>query len=260
MTFKEEIERRITEFNLDQFKDSILRRATLGIAVTTVAPDDYSIVGNTRFGGHPDLPVDMEYPMEDGLYQNFLCQINLLDIAHLRHELPNQGMLYFFMIDSEIASDVNVNVIYYPENRNLELYELTRGEDAVCNESDDYRENGYTVFFKNVVSLPPNYIALSKELEMSSEQKAQYAALRSVLLDNDDCTHHLLCQENYITEDSRKTHFGRNYREVVFLLALRFDKNTEFCFWDSGDLLFMIHKYDLENLSFDKVRASIETS
>lgn len=260
MIFKEEIERRITEFELDKFKEPILRRATLGIAVTTVAPDDYSIVGNTRFGGHPDLPVEMEYPMDDGLYQNFLCQINLLDIAHLRHDLPKEGMLYFFMIDSEIASDVNINVFYYPENRNLELYELIKGEDPVCRDDNDYRENGYTVIFKNVLSLPPDYVAPSEELELDSIQEAQYAALRSVLLGNDDCTHHLLCQENYIDEDPRKYHFESYYTDAVFLLALRFDKNTKFCFWNAGDLLFMIHKEDLENLSFDKVVASIETS
>lgn len=260
MTFREEIDRRITEFELGRFREPILRRAVLGIAVRTVAPDDYSIVGNTRFGGHPDLPLDMEYPMDEGLYQNFLCQINLLDIAHLRHNLPKDGMLYFFMVDSEMASEVNVNVFYYPDNKGLELYELTKGEDVVCSEQDDYRENGYTVSFKNVISLPPDYIAPSPELEFRDREAAQYALLRSVLLDHDDYTHHLFCQETYINEDPRKIHFGKNYREADFLLALRFDKHTGFCFWDAGDLLFMIHKEDLKTLSFDNVCATIVTS
>lgn len=52
----------------------------------------------SKFWGSPDMPEDMEYPMQDGAPLTFLCQIATYDIASLVPEgmFPEDGMLYFF--------------------------------------------------------------------------------------------------------------------------------------------------------------------
>lgn len=55
--------------------------------------------GQSRFGGHPDLPAEIEWPAHAGTGEPlpFLAQVNLTEIVGLTDlELPTSGHLYFF--------------------------------------------------------------------------------------------------------------------------------------------------------------------
>lgn len=64
------------------------------------APVDESTLkpGTSKIGGHPDLPVGVNWPEMKGQPQSFLAQIRLADVQNLETSglIPRQGMLWFF--------------------------------------------------------------------------------------------------------------------------------------------------------------------
>jgi uncharacterized protein YwqG len=77
--------------------------------------DDYSTLGNTRFGGEPDLPPDIQWPCfesKSGLddvtrFSNFIAQINFAELPSLSSGsiLPSSGLLYVFVRHMDGASE-----------------------------------------------------------------------------------------------------------------------------------------------------------
>ncbi|MFK2825363.1 YwqG family protein [Bacillus sp. B190/17] len=68
--------------------------------------------GISKFGGAPDLPEEMEYPVYKNIPLNFIGQVNLTELAALAFEenqLPKEGMLYFFYYDNWEEDD---DVVY----------------------------------------------------------------------------------------------------------------------------------------------------
>ncbi len=56
-------------------------------------------IGKSKLGGAPDLPEGMEYPVKNGEWCEFLCQINLEELKDfdLNAELPHHGLLSIFV-------------------------------------------------------------------------------------------------------------------------------------------------------------------
>ena len=82
--------------------------------------EDYTSLGNSRIGGYPDLPKQVEYPRDLGnspekdRYYNFIAQINLSEVpGQIDESMPKEGILYFFLHnDDESMSEVN-HLVYY---------------------------------------------------------------------------------------------------------------------------------------------------
>lgn len=70
-----------------------------------VVDEDLLPIGCSKFGGHPDLPGDVDWFRIDiaEVPMSFIAQINFAEVApfDLEKKLPQQGMLYFFYDCSE---------------------------------------------------------------------------------------------------------------------------------------------------------------
>lgn len=261
--WKEEWERLralITENGLGDFQETILALAKESVSLQTTVSDDYSTIGNTRMGGVPDWPAHLAYPSEDGLLYNFLCQVNCSDLKGFTQLLPDQGMLYFFIGDSETASDVDVRVVYYDGPLSaLQKYDLDGA--SYINEYDVYTDAPFRVKWEGTISLP---YAGSDELEehFSDDDLAdRYSDVQRDPSWPDG--HGLLISYPYaIGEDPRLHQLdeGEQVDEWVCLLELGDDRNTGFCFWDAGFLQFLIRKEDIKRRDFRDVRGVIQTS
>ncbi|MEK7433975.1 MAG: DUF1963 domain-containing protein, partial [Cyanobacteriota bacterium] len=127
----------ITEFNLEEYKDEIFKLSSSTIIFKSSKRDKYENIGNTRFGGFPDLPEDIDWPIsngkndkdEKGQFLNFICQINLQYIAHLNNYLPKFGLLYFF--SGEYYSNPEIKVIYYSGDLNQLVKKEVDNDDIV---------------------------------------------------------------------------------------------------------------------------------
>jgi uncharacterized protein YwqG len=51
-----------------------------------------------------------------------------------------------------------------------------------------------------------------------------------------------------------------NPEEWMVLLRVSSDNNPGFCFWDAGEIYFVIHKSDLEKKDFSNVYCGLESS
>ena len=51
-----------------------------------------------------------------------------------------------------------------------------------------------------------------------------------------------------------------NPDEWMVLLRVGSDSNPGFCFWDAGEIYFVIHKSDLDKKDFPNVYCSLESS
>ena len=80
--------------------------------------EDYIKTGNSRIGGVPDLPDNLEYPTKKDeeviKHYVFIAQINLEDIPFINNSIyPNSGILYFYIHnDDDSMSKVEHLVVY----------------------------------------------------------------------------------------------------------------------------------------------------
>lgn len=90
------IEQLIEELDLVQYKSALLDELRFQYKLSSFEGEDYSELGNSRFGGLPDLPINVEYPYNDKGYYNLLCQINFADFEDKLGRIPENGILYIF--------------------------------------------------------------------------------------------------------------------------------------------------------------------
>ncbi len=132
----------ISIYDLDTFREQILRIAQPCFRLNLAIPDNGQHIGTTRIGGTPDFPEDLQWPQQGLKYLVFLAQIRLnelpfqdartqpldryyqpplFDLSKIElkptaaDHLPRDGMLYFFLGDTTNYDDIHHKIIYLPE-------------------------------------------------------------------------------------------------------------------------------------------------
>lgn len=106
----------IDQLNLGILKTKLLNELRFNYCLNAVEIEDYAQLGNSRFGGSPDLPKEVEYPQnEEGDY-DFLCQINFADFPDRLEKLPTKGILYVFCKEDDTE---DYQVIFSKSTDNL---------------------------------------------------------------------------------------------------------------------------------------------
>jgi uncharacterized protein (TIGR02996 family) len=96
----------IIEYDLVDVKDAILSLARPIVTITTKPTKDSLIgVGDSKFGGSPDLPSSTDWPRCERGPLGFLGQIALPDLkrAQVARQLPTDGLLSFFAYQNYIS-------------------------------------------------------------------------------------------------------------------------------------------------------------
>ena len=93
---RSEIASLIDDLSLGNYKDKLLSELQFNYRLKCFDDEDYSQLGNTRLGGLPDLPKEIEYPYNENGYYNLLCQINFAEFENKLGKLPKKGILYIF--------------------------------------------------------------------------------------------------------------------------------------------------------------------
>jgi uncharacterized protein YwqG len=122
--FRAKLNQAVRNRNLGDHAEHIASFASECYAMVAVDDDDYSAIGNTRFGGQPDLPTSISWPCLKGgsgigpetRFCNFLAQINFAELPPLPSGsiLPSSGLLYLFSRFLDSASEpVVLDSAYY---------------------------------------------------------------------------------------------------------------------------------------------------
>lgn len=119
----DELRAKADQCGLSAVHADLASNASECLALIAEGDDDYSQLGNTRFGGEPDLPEGVAWPATgdpddaDTLFSNFICQINFAELPRIATgaALPASGMLYLFVRSLESAyNPVVYDAIYHP--------------------------------------------------------------------------------------------------------------------------------------------------
>lgn len=271
--------------------DYLMATVRQGIRLSKNGVEDYKTAGCSRIGGDPDLPADVEWPVDSkGTPMTFLAQLRLREL--MDHDeasrLPANGALYFFIGIDEPAYDIEHKVLYLQEEQlqaaqRRHAPEVTALEDAFT---------GYQVSARSTLE-PPNYGYVDYEqVEDDEHDYEHYEELCFELTgysSNDlatmfgypetqhgDCEYEaalkLLTGEkyNYSETEALKQitrHLNgdpdraqQEIRDTLLLLALGSDDDVGFCWWDAGELQFFIRKEDLLAGNFDRTYCSLYSS
>lgn len=134
---KNEVEKLIDELELGEFKTNLLDGLRFNYRLKSFEDEDYSQLGNTRLGGIPDLPKEIDYPFKEEGYYNLLCQINFSEFTNKLNRLPEKGILYIF--DGH-SSENDTKVIFTDSTNNLEKKFPPKG---MKNLNEECRESYY---------------------------------------------------------------------------------------------------------------------
>lgn len=158
---------------IDYYKSTLKPSAKIEL----VNEENYKQTGNSRIGGYPDLPEDLEYPTinEGGelLHYVFIAQINLEELpVDVIENYPSKGILYFFIHnDEETMSMVNHRVIFSGENiSNLKRF-TPPPNIKFTGESYDSPFKAYSISFKHEQSIDMHHLQVNQyELFQKKEE------------------------------------------------------------------------------------------
>lgn len=264
----------LARHTLEPYREALLRLSRQALRVRTTDPEDYRTKGNTRIGGAPDLPPNLEYPMTRGKPWHFYAQIDLEEIAALQLWLPRTGRLYFFGEGLEHGDGGRVLYSAAPA-ATLCTYAWPEGVCFADGWSVTDAYNGYKVQVDATVSVPNLYSADRRltgedatllEIRDDDERNRSYRALEAERTGDSDRSRgahlmnaHVFTQHENPEEQASRA-LGGLPSEWINLLMLATDGNPGFCFWDAGTLTFSIHEKDLALCDFSRVHWSIESS
>ncbi|QIK71950.1 DUF1963 domain-containing protein [Propioniciclava coleopterorum] len=243
-------------------------------------------VGASKVGGDPDLPADVEWPIDSGDWaMAFAFQIDLAQVPEAaRDALPASGLLSFFVGVDEPATGVEHTVLLIPAGVPLAP---RRPPEGVAMAAFMEEVDPGPLRLETVLDLPRwatnEHTALTEESMDAAEQEAYEAlqeALRPPRQDPGNVVGRLLGHAAGIGIDPREDavvvqevdpNLLYNYDERHKIDMARAEKwrhlltiyscgALNLWIWDAGYLQVLIHEDALAALDFENDYASVESS
>lgn len=228
-----------------------------------------SHIEQSRFGGKPYWPIGKSYPLDpDGQPLVFIAQINLSELPKGFEQLPNTGMLQFFIgnndvfgaefltdnkgLNNHLAEPKQYAVIYHPElNDAVDIFDKKVVEAHQSEHVPVSGETALTFVPINDVASPHDYRfkRLIAEYGILKEEFEQYAFDTLV-----DLPAHKLGGYGYFTQEDPRAYLTDNDQWLLlFQMDSQVAKSINIMWGDMGVANFFIRQDDLKSLSFDKV-------
>ena len=277
--------------------DSILPAARFQ---TTRCPENDLPIGCTKFGGLPDMPPEMHWPIANDIPLTFLAQIRLDDLprAHLTCDaLPASGLLHFWYDPSDMEDDRSSGYaergdhcfrVTYTElpmtsllRRHFPPQPTEYPSGPYCRELIPYHACSVTTHA--VVTITPEiYFDLkipedpdkSRVWDLWRELHGPQGEGRHRLLGHPDQIQSNMQADLYIAEQgirpqattaeewaAAQRHYAPLGKEWIMLMQIDTDESGPGWTWgDVGALYFWIKKSDLAARNFSAVRGFMQAS
>ncbi len=266
----------IKENNLEKYEKQIIQLSKSAIQIITETVDDDEIeIGQSKFGGLPDLPNKIEFPKWKSKPLSFLAQINLNEISNYDSEklLPENGFLYFFY-DQEQST-------WGFDPKEKDSFKVIYSETKVEDLKRAKKPKGLSIVYEscllkyenknNIPSYTSRYI---DDLQLNEEEQDFYYNLEEAInftgednkifgypnvIQGDvqyDCT--LVSNGLYLGDtegylNPKVQEYLKEYDEWILLLQMDSDFTTDMMWGDMGRIYFYIKKDDLKNRNFNNV-------
>jgi uncharacterized protein (TIGR02996 family) len=252
----------IVEHDLIEFKDEVLQLARPIVSIKTEPLDESEIpVGDSKFGGQPDLPPDTEWPSCKAGPLGFLAQFALADLKYTQIgcRLPKDGVLSVFVYQSWNTGaqpgnwdcDNDTQLIYSPGSKKLARRNPPAGLDAegngiiqscrltMCEEWD-------LPSLRDMV--PESHVAALQKL--AAVLRYPDDRLHDMRVARESFGHHLMGYSVHFRTDDPTP--GQEWTHV---LCLDSDDNLGWSWCDGQNLSIWVHKDDLGRGKFDRIFA-----
>lgn len=256
-----------------QLPKSLLRPA-IGLESEIVSPDEIEI-GQSHFGGQPDLPADQVWPTHNGRPLAFVAQINLEEASEFSSSLalPLHGWLVFFYDAEEQPwgfdpADAGSCYVLFVE---AALLLLRRKLPSTL--SNQARFPFMTLRPAQIVTRPNPWSVWVDDLHPTADQRHELA---EEMIEEDWTGHqiggHASCIQNAMEQECELVSAGVPWtpeglatpraqeltrdpgaRDWRLLLQIESIDDTQFCWGDEGVLYFWIRERDLTARDFSHV-------
>ncbi|WP_165423494.1 YwqG family protein [Ktedonosporobacter rubrisoli] len=271
-----QIHMKLGEAGLATFEQLLLatRQPALRLKMT---PQDVVPIGQSKFGGQPDLPPAMAYPtigstgsIDTGAPAetplSFLVQINLAEIAcfdFARELLPETGMLYFFAWNE---SDDPVPDIALPQLNERYGACVLYWDGDLTTLRPDMPSNGVYPFPQSSLTFEPNWTfpqEWTADDGDSEKEQAFFTFSEEIIVDGIFCDDdRQLCDYpqrmlGYASFQQGPPMDKADMQDFVLLLQLEYTvPGMKDFMWlgDAGTLYYLIRRKDLQERRFDLAR------
>lgn len=241
--------------------------------------EDYSVLGNHRVGGMPDLPASIPYPRfgnESHAYE-FLCQVDCAAVATMQTYLPRTGFLYFFLSTIHDIFDGDreqtARVIWYDGARESLV---SGGSRKIA--ADEYYEmmgDGYAGYRAeaSMIASAPEWYAATQNPHLF---RGNAASLADDMPFVDELAYDVFTEpiSNRYPFDVGIGTYGFTQHEDPehqaslawrgapedWMVLLHVKSRGDFQWGDAGDLFFVAHKSDVAKRDFSRVFCTLESS
>lgn len=254
--------------------------------IREMVSEDELAPGASKIGGHPDLPVGLDWPEWQGLPLSFIAQINLGDVVPFISlpELPRAGLLSFFY-DAEQRTwgfdpkDAGSWKVFYFDG---DFASLIRTESPASLPAHGQFEAG-RLSFKQESSLPALDAGCVDQIGLSDDEKNTLYAFFEESEEVTEGPRHqmfghpyqiqgemqLECQlasngiycgtlEGYSDPRSKELEAGAD--DWMLLLQVDSDDDAGMMWGDMGCIYFWIRRQSLEQRQFDEVWMILQCS
>lgn len=195
-------------------------------------------VGESRFGGFPDLPIDEKWPKYKNRLYRFLCQINFSEIDITESNLPKNGLLSIFFHEHYLNfwEDGYIKAIFVPKLIGLKTIRKPKIR---------YKKE-VAIEFLSTVDIPYSKYQVSN-WPFDDDEEIAYSNIREKIHKSED---YLLGYPSHRTLAYDLT----PNEKWISLLTIDSDDYLEWCWNDFDKLMIFIRKDDLKNLNFNNLK------
>lgn len=286
---REQLRQLTQKYDLVRLYPLLEEKSRPAIQIVTAEADDYSTTGNSRIGGVPDLPPEIEWQKMGSLHLVFVAQINFAELPVLpNHPFPKSGMLYFFHgATDQGAVDIDHRVVYY-DGAMKSLRKADQPDLSTFADPPDWAAyEGFRVKFQSFISTPQydskewreiialypdpsgdwveRYFDMQRELNAYSRRESDLSQILGFTFagNRDRVEEAQLVREGKsarasLTSKERQVDLEEK-KKWLLLLSLGSHLSPNMCWWDAGKLEFMIHADDLDARDFSRTYALIES-
>jgi uncharacterized protein YwqG len=271
---------------LTNYQTDLLALAKKSVYFKQLGTEKYEKIGNTRFGGMPDLPKSIKYPKFKYSYDKttykyeFIAQINCAEMADYQSFLPRKGILYFFLSSLHFFGMEDkfklAQVLYYDGDE-----ELVSGKTLKFKNEDYYEMvgdgcyEGLQVTVAEAFSLPSFYSyqtntyifknraeklleAFEKDRKFEQGFYDKFENPVSELNKADfEINGYVFTQHE---SPELQAALSKKGEPQDWINLLRVSSMGSFQWGDAGDLIFVIHKSDLLKKDFSNIFCTMESS
>ncbi len=279
---KIELKKAFQKHKLNRIWDLLEPKLKNSIRITPeIANEDDIAIGQSKIGGSPDLPKNIDWFTYRQNPMSFLAQINLSETVEfdIDNKLPKQGILYFFYDAKQgvwgyAPEDKDGAKVFYYQGK---ISELERKEKPNKLDDDAYFES-CSLTFTSSINMPDYQSSLMDDITLEDDEETNYENLTDEIYEDEifkllghsdnvqggmelECelvTNGLNCGGSEAFQSSKAKELEKNIDLWHLLFQMDSSDDIGTMWGDCGRIFYWIRENDLQEKKFENSWAILQ--